>query len=126
MFLVRVWRSESFKDCSLSMIESVTLGVCFLVSGQARCWDCQVLVSSQESAGGVVFDKYLLTATVCTLSLTELVPYVLLLTAAYEVAGWKDCQRVQLRSDTIDPIGAQRTPLSDIHVIMGTRSRLSG
>jgi hypothetical protein len=76
----------------------------------------------KKKVGGVVFDKYLPTATVCTLSLKELLPYVLLLTAAYEVAGWKDCERVQLRSDIIGPIGAKRTPLLD--VIMGTRSRL--
>jgi hypothetical protein len=78
----------------------------------------------EKKAGGVVFDKYLPTATVCTLSLTELVPFVLLLTAAYEVAGWKDRERMQLRSDMIDPIGAKRTPVLDR--TMGTRSRIYG
>jgi hypothetical protein len=36
---------------------------------------------------------------------------VLLLTAAYELEWSKDCGRMQLRSDVIDPIGAKRTPL---------------
>jgi hypothetical protein len=54
-----------------------------------------------------------------TLSLTELVAFVLLLTAAYEVAEWKDRERVQLRSDIIYPIGAKRSPLFDMIVCDG-------
>ena len=38
---------------------------------------------------------------------------MLLLTTAYELEGSKDDGRMQLRSDTMYPIGAKQTPLLD-------------
>ena len=101
----RFWSSGSFRDWSLSMIASVALGVCLDI------WPRETLNSQGFGIKKRRARLRLINTHLCTFICHGACAFVLLLTAAYELGWSKDCGRMQLRSDTIDPIGRKRTPL---------------
>jgi hypothetical protein len=101
----RFWSSGSFRDWSLSMIASVALGVCLDI------WPRKTLNSQGFGIKKRRARLRLINTHLCTFICHGACAFVLLLTAAYELEWSKDCGRMQLRSDMIDPIGRKRTPL---------------